>query len=275
MTGAFTMSRTLLTSVLLLAGALPAAAQSTYSTSRDTLRFRETTQLRMTLTMPQGEMPMSMEQRALISLVRLPGDSARAWYDSLAISTSGPQGEQRPVTDSALKQQFRLGLDTRGRVKNVNAPKWPASLQGVTDLSHQFDDFFLRLPAQPLKVGLAWSDTTSQTDSTAERFARWVRTADYRVERDTTVGETAALVVRMKQKLTANISAPVPNQPMRTDVQLTGEEDGYFVFAPKTGRLVSRRREGKLGGPVKASGAMGDMQMNQSISYTGTMDALK
>jgi hypothetical protein len=265
----------LLASVLVVACALPVAAQTTYSTSRDTLRFRETTQLRVNLTMPQGEIPMSIEQRATIAVVRMPGDSARAWFDSLAISLSGPQGEQRPATDSALKQPFRLGLDGRGRVKSVDAPKWPASLEGITDLSHQFDDFFLRLPAQPLKVGLAWSDTTTKTDSTPERFTRWMRAADYRVERDTTVGTTAALVVRMKQKMRATISAPIPNQPMRSDAQLTGEEDGYFVFAPSTGRLIARRREGKLEGPVKASGAMGEMQMNQSISYTGVMDAQK
>jgi len=269
------MLRTLLASAAALACALPVGAQTTYSSARDTLRFRETTQLHMTLTMPQGEVPMTMEQSALISLVRMPGDSARAWFDSLAISAQGPQGEQRPSTDSALKRQFTLGLDTRGRVKNVHAPQWPANLQGVTDLSHQFDDFFLRLPAQPLKVGLAWSDTTSRTDSTADRFTRWVRSADYRVERDTTVGTTRALVVRMKQQMHATISAPVPGQQMRSDAQLSGEEDGYFVFAPATGRLIARRREGKMEGPVKASGAMGEMQMNQSITYTGTMDSLK
>jgi hypothetical protein len=160
-------------------------------------------------------------------------------------------------------------------VTNVRAPQWPASLQSVTDLSHQFDDFFLRLPAQPLKVGLAWSDTTSQTDSTADRFSRWRRTSDYRVERDTTVGTTPAVVVQMKQKMSVTISAPVPNQAMRSDAQLQGEEDGYFVFAPTTGRLLARRREGKMEGPVKASGAAGEMQMNQSISYTGAMDAVK
>ena len=159
------MIRTLLASATALACALSAGAQSTYSSARDTLRFREKTQLRMTLTMPQGEVPMAMEQGAVISVVRLPGDSARAWFDSLGISATGPQGEQRPVTDSALKRQFTLGLDARGRVKDVHAPQWPASLQGVTDLSHEFDDFFLRLPAQPLKVGLACSDTTSRTVS--------------------------------------------------------------------------------------------------------------
>jgi len=269
------MLRTILTSAVLLAFSLPVGAQTTYASTRDTLRFRETTKVDMTLTMPQGELPMSMEQSATLSLVRLPGDSARAWFDSLAISAKGPQGDQRPVTDSALKRTFHLGLDARGRVKNVQAPTWPAGLQGITDLSHQFDDFFLRLPAKPLKVGLAWSDTTSLTDSTADRYSHWVRSNDYRVERDTTVGTTPALVIGMKQKVNVVVSAPVPGQQMRSDAQLSGEEDGYFVFAPKTGQLIARRREGKLEGPVKASGAMGEIQMNQSMKYTSTMDAVK
>jgi len=269
------MLRTLLASAALLACALPVRAQTTYASTHDTLRFRETTRVQMTLTMPQGEIPMTMEQSGALSLVRLPGDSARAWFDSLYISAKGPQGDIRPATDSALKRTFRLSLDSRGRVKNVKAPEWPASLQGVTDLSHQFDDFFLRLPAQPLKVGLAWSDTVTQTDSTADRYSRWVRHTDYRVERDTMVGATPAFVVHAKQQMTATVSAPIPAQQMRSDAQLSGEEEGFFVFAPKTGRLIARRREGKLEGPVKASGAMGEIQMNQSMAYTSTMDAVK
>ena len=268
------MSRTVLLSVLLLAFALPASAQSTYSATRDTLRFRETTQLRLKLTTPQGEIPMTIEQRATIALVRT-GDSARAWFDSLALSATGPHGEQRPATDSALKLPLSFRLDPRGRVKDVVAPKWPSSLQGMAELSHQFDDFFLPLPAQPLKIGLAWSDTTVHTDSTAERFARWVRRTDYRVERDTTVGTTPALVVRAKQAMSATISAPVPNQGMRSEAQLSGDSDGYFVFSPTTGRLMGRRREGKMEGPVKLSGGMGEMQMSQSIDYTGVTEALK
>jgi hypothetical protein len=89
------------------------------------------------------------------------------------------------------------------------------------------------------------------------------------------VGTTPAVVVSVKQKLSATISAPVPNQQMRSDAQLQGDEQGYFVFAPSTGRLIARRREGKMVGPVKASGAMGEMQMNQSISFTGTVDAVQ
>jgi len=268
------MRRIFLVSAALLACALPVRAQSTYATTRDTLRFRETTQLRMTLTMPQGEIPITVEQRSTVAVVRMPGDSARGWFDSLSVAVSGPQGEQRPATDSALKLPVRFRLDARGRVSGVVAPKWPASLQGMADPSHFFDDFFLRLPAQPLKVGLAWSDTTTTTDSTAERFTRWNRRSDYRVERDTMVGTTPAFVVRATQNLSATISAPVPNQGMRSDSQLTGESTGFFVFA-KSGRLLARRAEGKLEGPVKMSGAAGEMQMNQSIAVTSAVDALK
>src|SRR5690348_7065464 len=110
------MLRVSLVLVALIACALPARAQTTYASTRDTLRSRETTQLHVTLTMPQGEIPMTVEQRATLSLVRLPGDSARAWLDSLAISACGPQGELKPETDSALKRNFRLGLDAGGRV---------------------------------------------------------------------------------------------------------------------------------------------------------------
>ena len=269
------MSRIPLASAFLVLVALPAGAQTTYSASRDTLRFRETTQLQIQLTTPQGEIPMTVEQRSLTALARLPGDSVRAWFDSLSIVAMGPQGEQRPVTDSALKLPLRFILDARGRVRDVVPPKWPASLQGVTDPSHQFDDFFLRLPSQPLRVGLAWSDTTTLTDSVADRFSRWVRRTDYRVERDTTVDATPALVVRTKQTASVQISAPVPNQGMRSDAILTGESDGFFVFSPKTGRLLGRRTQGKLEGPVKLSGSMGDMQMSQSIAITSTMDAVK
>ena len=261
--------------VLLVLVALPASAQTTYSTSRDTLRFRETTQLRVTMTTPQGEMPMTMEHRATVALVRTAGDSVQAWFDSLSLLANGPQGEQRPATDSALKQPIRLRLDARGRVSDVVPPKWPANLQGLSDPAHHFDDYFLRMPAQPLKVGLAWSDTTTQTDSTADRFARWIRRTDYRVERDTTVGTTPALVVRAKQNLSVMVSGPVPNQAMRSDAQLTGETDGFFVFSPKTGRLIGRRSEGKMEGPVKVSGAMGDMQMSQSIAITSAVDAVQ
>ena len=86
------MLRTLLASAALLACALPARAQTTYAPTRDTLRFRETTQLSMTLTMPQGEIP-SHGRAALEGRRRAhAGRSARGWFDSLGDRGGGTAG---------------------------------------------------------------------------------------------------------------------------------------------------------------------------------------
>ncbi|MEO8562276.1 MAG: hypothetical protein ABI601_09395 [bacterium] len=270
------MSRRIAVAALLLACSLPAAAQTTYASSGDTLRFRDVTQGKVVITTPQGELPITVEQRSTVSIVRMRGDSARAWYDSLFVAATSAAGDQRPATDSALKQPFRLGFGSRGQIKLVQAPKFPVSLEGITDLPHQFDDFFLRLPAKPLVVGLAWSDTTVRSDSTADKYSRRATTADYRVERDTVAGGTPALIVSMKQRIVINEEGPVPNQAgMRATSQLQGTDDGYFVFAPKPGRLLSRRRTGKLEGDTALHAAAGEMTMKQAISYTATLDALR
>lgn len=270
------MSRPLAVAALLLGFSLPAGAQTSYASSGDTLRYRDVTQGKVLITTPQGELPITVEQRSTISVVRMRGDSARAWYDSLSIAATSAAGDQHPATDSALKQPFRLGFDSRGQVKLVQAPKFPASLEGISDLAHQFDDFFLRLPAKPLAVGLAWSDTTVRSDSTAEKYSRRATTADYRVERDTVVAGTPALVVSMKQHIVINGEGPVPNQAgMRATSQIAGEDVGYFVFAPKPGRLLGRRRTGKLGGDTVLHGAAGEMTMKQAFDYTASLEAIR
>jgi hypothetical protein len=270
------MKRILIATAFLLGCATTASAQATYSAPRgDTLRFRESMQGKISITTPQGEIPIGIEMRSTVGVLRMRGDSARAWYDSLTLVASTPGGEQRPATDSMLKQPYRLAFDPRGRIKLVQAPKIPASIEGMTDLSRQFDDYFMRLPEKPLVVGLAWSDSTTRRDSTADKTSRWTANADYRVERDTVVDGTRAVVVSMKQRIRINAEGPVPNQPMRATSSLEGGDEGFFVFAPSVGRLLGRRRTGKMEGDTFLRGAGGDMTMKQSYSYTSALDAVR
>ena len=77
------MLRTLLASAALLACALPARAQNSYTSTRDTLRFRETTQMRMTLTMPQASRLFGIEREICKNVVeRLVTSSYLKWTDS-------------------------------------------------------------------------------------------------------------------------------------------------------------------------------------------------
>jgi hypothetical protein len=218
---------------------------------------------------------MRSEHDATVAVVRLRGDTAHAWYEALTLGMTSPMGDRRPATDAALRAPFTLRLDARGRASLISAPTFPPTFEGVTDLSHQFDDFFVRLPAQPLRVGLAWSDTSTRTDSTAEKFMRWHAVAAYRVERDTVVEGVPALIVRMRRQLQSRAEGPVPGQPARAQTTMTGTDEGYFVFAPTVGRLLARRREGRLSGDIIMRGGSGEMAMKQTYTYTNALDAIR
>jgi len=269
------MSRTLAAVALLsFATAVSAAAQTTYAPPGDTLRYHETQKTSVVITMPQGEIQVPVDQDATVAVVRFPGDSAHAWFDALALSASTPQGDQKPSTDGLLHKPFRLRFDSRGQVKLIAAPTFPEALASFGDLSNEFSDLFLRLPAKPLRIGLTWTDTLTRTDSTADRKASATAISDYKVEKDTVVDGTPALLVRMTQHANIHVDGPVPNQPgMRSDATMEGNTTGFYVFAPKPGRMLARRRTGKLSGDVNIPAA--GMTMKQAIDYTNTVDLVK
>ena len=254
----------------------PADAQTVYARSaRDTLRFREVTHSEVKMTMPQGEIAVPIDQNAVIAVVLLPGDSARAWYDSLSLTVSSPGGMMTPPTTSLLRQPFTLKVDSRGRTSLAQAPTLPPELQGVSDLSHQFDDFFMRLPATALRVGMAWTDTSTRSDTTNGKTMKSTSIGTYKVERDTTVGGEPAMVISLKQSSTMSVNAPVPGQDMRMQSNMSGGDEGFFVFSPKSGRMLGRQRRGQMSGDAVMSGAMGSMTMNQVMSYTSRLEAVK
>jgi hypothetical protein len=269
------MSRTLVAFALLtFVSAVPAAAQNSYAPPGDTLRFHETQKTGVVMNMPQGEVQASVDLDATVAIKRFAGDTAQAWFESLALAASTPQGEQKPPTDAVLRKPFRLGFDSRGRVKLVEAPALPEALAGFGDLSNEFGDLLLRLPAKPLKVGLTWTDTVSRADSANDRKMSATQITDYRVDKDTVVNGTPALLVRFTQKASINADQPVPGQPgMRSEAKLEGNATGFYVFAPKPGRMLARRRTGKFAGDVNIAAA--GMTMKQALDFTNTVDAVK
>jgi hypothetical protein len=54
---------------------------------------------------------------------------------------------------------------------------------------------------------------------------------------------------------------------------MEGNDVGFYVFAPKPGRMLARRRTGKLAGDVAIPAA--GMTMKQAIDYTNVVDVVK
>jgi hypothetical protein len=268
------MPRALLVVSLLALFAVPAAAQAQYAPPGDTVRYRWGAKINVIISTPQGEIPVNAEQSGVVAMTRMPHDSALVWFESLAISASTPAGEQKPSTAELVGKPYRVAFSPRGRISLGEAPAIPPELEGMGDLRHAFDDFFLRLPAKPLAVGLAWSDTVTRSDSSADRWMRVGAVSEYRVERDTVVNGVPAVVVAMKEHVDIQADNPVPNAPARGRTTLAGTDTGYFVFAPKAGRVIGRRHEGHFTGAM-VMGAPASMEMKQVIDISTTVDELR
>ena len=255
-------------------GAAAATAPAYRRAPNDTVRLREVTVSEAVLRGPQGEIPITTRHDAVVAVVFLPGDSARAWYEQLMLESASPQGTQRPETGPALRQPFTLRFDARGRVQTLATPKFPESFSGITDLSFQFADFFLRLPSSPLRPGLAWSDTVQRRDSASEtgRWSRVRAAMRYRVERDTTVDGVRGVVIALHQDVRLEAGGPVPGQQgMTAESLLEGPDDGIFVFSPGAGRILGRRRTGEMTGTLTFNTPQGPLSMKQTVRFTNTL----
>lgn len=238
----------------------------------DTIRIRELSLSTMSATTPNGVVNVRTEHDAQIAVEFGPADAAQAWYESLRLSVVAPQGKQEPATSGALRLPFLLRFDARGRIETLRTPTFPSSVEGVSDLSHQFDDLFLRLPAGPLALGVSWTDT-AVTNSRPAANERW-RSARYiasRVVRDTVVAGEAAWIIESTQRHAIESSKPVEGQPMTVRTQLAGADSGVFVFSQHQGRLLGRQRTGSLTGTLTYEGGPQPIVIPVRQSYTNTV----
>ena len=239
----------------------------------DTVRFREVTTTEAVIRTPGGATPLTSTQSSLVAVAYLPNDSARAWYEELMLEASSSHVTEHPTTTAALRKPFTLRLDSRGRAQTLAAPDFPAALNRIADLRHQFDDFFLRLPAAPLRRGLAWSDTVSRADSTpGGGYSQQRSVARYRVERDTVVQGTKGLVISMEQDVRLVTGGPIEGQPVKAESVLEGPDRGLFVFAASEGRLLGRTHGGSLKGSVTLKGGPKPVVVPQSFTYKSTLE---
>lgn len=275
------MKRAILAAALALsfaAGAAGAQAPAYRRAPGDTLRYREVTTGAVEARPASGSVTMKTSHDARIAVTFGAGDTARAWYEALAVSIDGPpQGERRPDASALLGQPYTLVLGPRGEVQTVAVPPIPEALGQVSDLAAQFTDFFPRLPAGPLVAGATWADTVRhQATNAAGRTVVARRIGSYRVRGDSTVGGERVVVVDLHTDSEILSGSSTPAAPGTASMQsaLQGEETGAFYFAPESGRLVGRRRSGKLGGTITISGGGRQVVIPQTFTYESRIERL-
>jgi hypothetical protein len=86
------------------------------------------------------------------------GISIEAWYDTLAVSRTSPEGVLAPDTDGLLGGRYRGTLSPAGHYTVDSRPFVPDEVAEVSDLGAALDDLLPPLPPSALTIGERWHD---------------------------------------------------------------------------------------------------------------------
>lgn len=260
-------------SVLLVS---PSPSQEPAAYSRppgDTLHYHENTVSVTELRMPQGRVPVSSEHDAQLALAFGSADSVVAWYEALSLRAETPQGAQSPSTAEALGKPFVFRLNAKGETIILSAPTFPSSFRGFTDLSRQFDDFFLRLPDGALRPGVEWSDTSVDLHSDdAGLRTRIRRVVTSRVVGDSVFAGQPVLVIATTTTQQFTTEGPGPAPGLSLQSELTGTEEGRVLWSVNRGVLVRRDREATLTGELQYLGGPQVLRVPVHRQYRSTLE---
>lgn len=245
-----------------------ASAQTTYDrTPGQTLRYREVTEGGTEVASERGFGWIETFHDATLAVTFGPDDEARAAYETLDIALTTPRVELDPDTDGALGLPFELSFPASGRVRLVSAPTFPPDVAEITDLTRQFDDFFLPLPSEPLAVGLIWTDSTGTASRgpDGEDEVDWSR-GTYEVVADTVEDGRRVFVVEAVIEKGHRSVGTDEERGLTTTHEMEGTERSVFAFAPDPGVLVWRDRTGRMDGRTEMTD--GEDSEDRAVTYT-------
>jgi len=230
----------------------------------------------MSVSTPSGPIRIESEHDATIVVQTISPDSLHAWYEALDIASIGPEGELRPATSAALDQLFVLSVDERGHIGTLQAPTFPESFEGVTDLTAQFDDFFPALVASDLTVGAEWTDSIyAAPSSDDETSVESLTVTRYRVTEEVENDGERVFLIAADAELEIVTEGPVPNQPgLRIRTSMRGPESNLFVVAPD-GSLIDRTRSAALSGTMEYIGGPQSMTLEISREYENRIKRMR
>jgi hypothetical protein len=133
------------------------------------------------------------------------GISVEAWYDSLTVSRTSPEGVLAPDTDGLLGGRYRGTLSPAGHYTADARPFVPDEVAEVSDLGAALDDLLPPLPPSALAVGEQWRDgsgleLTRLPDSLAggRLVRRLALRSSSEAGRATVRGDTTAIAARQE-----------------------------------------------------------------------------
>ena len=151
------------------------------------------------------------------------GLAFEAWFDSLTVEYTKPDGKVTPDTDGLIGGRWNGLMRRHGETALTARPFMPPELAQVSDLSDEMADFFPPLATTALARGGEWSDSLGLE---IERL------------RDSTAGGERLLRFRWRMTSHDGASGVVDTTVrLRQDI----EDDGVLVWSVARGPVAWRR----------------------------------
>src|SRR5687768_3480830 len=268
--------------VLVAAWTTGAAAQSgTYRrTPGDTLRYGTTMSgVIATEGAPSGPMQISMSGESIMVVAFAPADTVRLWLEKGSMKMTSPMGETSPPLAAMLNKVWIGRMAPKGKVEMTAAPALPTDHMPGGDIVSGFlphaMQIFMVLPAEPLRVGLSWPDSTearTKIPNGGETSSR--TTTTYTVVKDSTLDGERVFVIEKISKLVAeaNASMDTGGTTMHMKMNMTGDVTGRIYFAPERGLMLKQTDLSVSKGTQHIEGAMSmSLTNSQRIENTVTL----
>jgi hypothetical protein len=258
---------------LLLAAVADAQSLKYGYRSGDTVSFGERLHLDASSRGPAGSVTATLSRDARIVFAFVRPDSVRAWYDSLSISASGPNGSRSINAKEALRLPFALSMSSDGVVKTLSIPTFPSTLRDLGQFNPQFDDFIPLMPPIGATPGGSRTDTITHREAQGEnRTSLLRRIVQSKYAGDTTIAGERAVVIDLQSSVHVERTSPVQGGTYVARLLLDGTENGTAIIT-RSGRLIERSRSGDARGSISYKAGGTDVSVPQHYRYRITLVA--
>jgi hypothetical protein len=162
---------------------------------------------------------------------------------------ASPNGRVR-ADASGIEGALVLGVDGRGRVEVVEAPRLSASMREVVGgPASMARVLFIRLPGRMVEPGATWIDTVRVAEESEGLSSMFEAVVTSTWAGDTAVAGRTLRVIRTRGVVTLDVQGVTQGIEVRQ--RLTGESNGTALWDAERRLLVAREEDGVLNGTME------------------------
>jgi hypothetical protein len=242
--------------------ASPASAQGGKRVLGDTLRFVSTSKMGQEMNgSPMGPMSMSVDMYARTTIVFGAGDTIRMWTDSMTYDMKSPAGNQSPDASKLINKVAVAVFNPDGSVRVVSPPDkmiedLAASFSGAMPDEAATFPVERRLPATPLRAGVAWADTSvRKPDANAPNRMGGTTIVKNRVVGDSLIHGLPVFIIESTADIEATTEMnPGPEMSMKGTTKMTTSMRKYYspayrIYVMQSGKATGTSTQ-TIEGPV-------------------------